>query len=91
MSHCRDGLIFEPVLFQRQRLDESRFSPTQSDKAKEGIVMTHAERNEAIRLAAEQYTAKNLESKTRTREALYKTGMYTKRGELKVAAGGKRD
>ena len=53
--------------------------------------MTHAERNEAIRLAAEQYTAKNLESKTRTREALYKTGMYTKRGELKVAAGGKRD
>jgi hypothetical protein len=90
MSHCRDSHIFETVSFQRQRLDESRFSTIQS-KAKEGIVMTHAERNEAIRLAAEQYTAKNLESKTRTREALYKTGMYTKRGELKVAAGGKRD
>jgi hypothetical protein len=52
--------------------------------------MTHAQRNEAILRAAKSYTEKNLASKTLVRAALYDTGMYTKKGELKVSAGGKR-
>ena len=51
--------------------------------------MTHAQRNEAVLRALQKYTEKNTATKTAAIKSLYDTGMYTKKGDLRVEFGGK--
>jgi hypothetical protein len=46
--------------------------------------MTHAQRNEAVLKALQKYTEKNTASKSAAMKSLYDTGIYTKKGELRV-------
>jgi hypothetical protein len=49
-----------------------------------------AERNKKILALIEEHTKEALTSRKTAREALIKTGIYTKKGQLRVEFGGKR-
>lgn len=52
--------------------------------------MTHAERNAKLLAIIAEETARAIESSATARDTLIAEGIYTKKGELRAAFGGRR-